>query len=167
MSHSWRWLSHFVGAGFNRQPLGRKEKQDLADASHRWRQCVMRSKRCRDAARQSTGVTLALADWRQLFHSCFTTARSFIKHSQLTSCTLIITQMDGGDVKTGLASLSSRRHTPLTANYHCCCCFCCWCCRASPQPPPLPPFIHLVMYVRFRGGLVPTALALWFWQLGH
>lgn len=73
VSHSWRWLSHFVGVGFNRQPLGREEKRDLADASHQWRQCDVLKKMQRRSMAERWG------------HACISwlaSAVSFMLHNR-------------------------------------------------------------------------------------
>lgn len=100
-SHSPSWVAPFCRVGFQPQSLGQRRETVSG-----WCISLMETVWCaqKDAAWHGSAVTLALADWRQLLHSCFTTERPFLSRSQLTSRALVITQMDSGDVETGLFS---------------------------------------------------------------
>lgn len=152
-SHSPSWVAPFCRVGFQPQSLGQRRETVSG-----WCISLMETAWCaqKDAAWHGSAVTLALADWRQLLHSCFTTERPFLSRSQLTSRALC----NHADGQRGRGNWTVF---PLTVSVNCCCY-----CRASPQPTSSSASASIYTFCDvFSGELVPTALAVWFWQLRH
>lgn len=110
-SHSRSWVAPYCRVRFQPQSLGQRRETVSG-----WCISLMETVWCvrKDTTWHSAAVTLALADWRQLLHSCFTTERPFLSRSQLTSRALVITQMDGG-------GHGKWTVFPLTVSVNCCC----------------------------------------------